>query len=336
MALRQLLPNANPPIRLIALHWLTPDVSKAEFHRICATRITARGDNHQTLRASEDAASAHEEILWRFISTSEDLAEAEVDEIIEMDIRDDTEAAVRRAVSGLCKTLGLERPSEDAIRDAINVSQGYTVPSTSKRAMNLPASSKARDNRKGNPRYFGITPSANAEWQLNTIINSELSGLSDNDEHSQLLQLWKTLTDDQRVTEHPHITLVHQASLKSGSEKGAKRLWEACSESNRDVSVKFRLSHLIYNSRIMALVAEPASFSESSSPQFSEILKAMDPSTLERLHITVGTANSSVKPVEAGELVLKWRQQKLKPEEGGAIPLSNNDLLSGNVEGLWS
>jgi len=202
--------------------------------------------------------------------------------------------------------------------------------------MNLSAATKALDTRKGIPRYFGITPSPNTEWQLNTIINSELSGLSGNDEHGQLLQLWKTLTDDQRITQHPHITLVHQASLKSDSEKGAKRLWQACSESNLDVAVKFRPSHLIYNSRIMALVVEPASFSESLSPQFSEILEAMDSSTLERLHITVGTASSNVKPVEAGELVSKWRQQKLKPGEGGVISLSKNDLLSGNVEGLWS
>jgi tRNA ligase len=150
------------------------------------------------------------------------------------------------------------------------------------------------------------------------------------------------MTDDNRITDHPHITLVHQASLKSASEGDAKRLWDVCNQIKEEVPVEFRLSHLIYNSRIMALVVEPTSISEANSPQFTEILKTSkllktsNSTTLERLHVTVGTASSGVKPVEAGELVLKWRNKKLSPGEGDVIPLSDADSLSGKVEGLWS
>jgi len=335
-ALRRLLPNARPPIRLIALHWPIPELSKAEIHRICAKRIAARGENHQTLRASAESSSAHEEILWRFISTSEELSESEVDEIIEMDLHEDTESAVRRAASGLSKALQLEMPSQDAIREALRVSQGYVVPSGSKRAMTLLGKTVSREKSKGTPRYFGITPTEETGWPLNTIVNSALAGLADESGHKQLQNLWKAMSDGGRVTDHPHITLVHQASLKSATAADVRSLWDACNNSMEEVHLKFRLSHLIYNSRIMALVVDSDSILETSSQQPSNIMKSINPPTFERLHITVGTADRDVKPVEAGELILRWRKQNFNPDEGGVIPLADGEFLSGKVEGLWS
>ena len=253
-----------------------------------------------------------------------------------MDIHEDTESAVRRAASGICKIMQLEMPSQEAIREAMKVSQGYVVPSGGKRPMTLTGKAAGREKKKGTPRYFGVTPAEESGWPLTAMVKSTLAGLSDGSGHEQLRKLWKAMADSGRVTDQPHITLVHQASLKSATEPDVQSLWDACNDSTEKTHLKFRLSHLIYNSRIMALVVDSNSILETNPQQPSKIMKSISSVTCERLHITIGTASRDVKPVEAGELIMKWRKQRLNPEEGGVIPLAVGEFLSGKVEGLWS
>ena len=69
----------SPRVRLLALNWAL-DKPPARIHRICGDRVMDRGDNHQTLRA-DNVAKTHEGVIWKFINSTEELAEDEVDEV---------------------------------------------------------------------------------------------------------------------------------------------------------------------------------------------------------------------------------------------------------------
>ncbi|KAI9458131.1 tRNA ligase kinase domain-containing protein [Lactarius psammicola] len=121
-ALRDAVKGMHPPVRLLALYW-SLDRPHAETHRICASRILARGTNHQTLRA-DGKGKAHEGVLWQFLHTTEPLADDEADIVIEMDVREDFEHALARAVDAVVRVLGLPRPDAEHVGAALARARG--------------------------------------------------------------------------------------------------------------------------------------------------------------------------------------------------------------------
>ena len=71
--------------------------------------------------------------------------------------------------------------------------------------------------------------------------------------------------------------------------------------------------HLVWNSRVMALTVENLSVKEGNAIEAgNEWLKVLsDGPVRARLHVTVGTADPSVPPVEAKQLVEKWKAEEL-------------------------
>ncbi|KAI9440680.1 tRNA ligase kinase domain-containing protein [Lactarius indigo] len=121
-ALRDAVKGMHPPVRLLALHW-SLDQPHAETHRICADRILARGTNHQTLRADQKG-KAHEGVLWQFLRTTEPLANGEADTVIEMDVREDLEHALSRAIDAVVRVLGLPLPDAERVGAALARARG--------------------------------------------------------------------------------------------------------------------------------------------------------------------------------------------------------------------
>ena len=122
------------PVRLLALNW-SLDQPPAAIHRICGDRVLQRGDNHQSLRVRGDSLSkSHEEAIWMFINSTQALAPNQVDSIVEMELGESLEDAVKRAVEGCVAVMGLEMPSDEKIQEALDVVRGYAP--TGKRADN--------------------------------------------------------------------------------------------------------------------------------------------------------------------------------------------------------
>jgi tRNA ligase len=61
-----------------------------------------------------------------FINNTEDLTPAEVDAVIDMKIGESLAEAIRRAVAGIVKVLGLPFPSEEKIAEGLNAIERYT------------------------------------------------------------------------------------------------------------------------------------------------------------------------------------------------------------------
>jgi tRNA ligase len=83
-SLRDGAKKIQKPVRLLALNW-SLDQPRATIHRICSDRVQQRGDNHQTLRA-DLSSRPHEDVIWKFIDSTEELISKEVDNVVEMEL----------------------------------------------------------------------------------------------------------------------------------------------------------------------------------------------------------------------------------------------------------
>ncbi|KAF8650291.1 hypothetical protein AX16_005319, partial [Volvariella volvacea WC 439] len=208
--------NYDPPVKLIALDWSSSvsSMPPAQAHNICCDRILGRGEKHQTLRADTQGKS-HEDVIWQFIQSTQELGGDEVDTTIDMELTDDLEEAVKRAVDGLRGVLGLEKPGEDEIQEALKSIQNYEP--------KIRQEIKAK-GKKETIRYFAFLP----EFDLRTFVDDVFEqaktqhaegtvGGVDEDELSKKFanlkirkadeSFWELLKEKDRVAKRPHITL---------------------------------------------------------------------------------------------------------------------------------
>ncbi|KAJ7481011.1 RNA ligase-domain-containing protein [Mycena galericulata] len=326
---REALRGIHPSARLLALHWGL-DTPPATLHRICADRVLARGENHQTLRA-DAAAKTHEDVLWMFITTAEPLAPAEVDEVVDMDLGADLEAAVQRAVDACVRILELPAPGAETVREGVERARGY-APRVKKpdapAGAGAGAGKKAKDKGDGAPRYFALLP----EMDLAGLLAPVLDGTP----------FWDTLQAGGRVAKRSHVTLVHKNALQAGEDavEEATAFWARCMglhAAGAPPLFRFRLGSVVWNERVMAVTVEGLELGEEGGDGAgragAEFVEKLPEEAKGRLHITVGTRDANVPPVEAKGLVEAWR----RAGEGGlagvqSVPLGG--VVVGRVKGL--
>lgn len=304
-------------------------------------RVLARGANHQSLVADPDNPDAtfHEEVIRKFLDTVDELQPAEVDKVVEMRIGEGMEEAVGRAVEGCVAVLGVKRPSEAELGEAVGVARGYE-PKTKKIA-------GVGDSEAKVPRYFAFSP----EIDLDDILRPKLTFLPTEPDTSS--SFWADLQENNRVTRRPHVTVVHKNSLPDEQD-----LWERCRALYRMRSpplFKFKLGHVVWNARVMAItvddvelatittttttgVTTTAPLLPSSTPSRlgQEFVSLLPDDVKGRLHITVGTRDKGVLPVEAKSLVETWRSRGMKDGDGvRSVELGDADAVA-RLEGLFS
>ncbi|KAJ7064971.1 RNA ligase-domain-containing protein [Mycena amicta] len=332
-------PGHNPRIRLLALNWSLENTTHAEVHRVCGARIAARGANHQSLRPSENLE--HEQVIWMFINTTEPLAPAEVDEIVDMSLEDDLETAVKRAVDGVVKILGLPAPEADKIAEGVDKARGYNVSGGSKsdtakgkgkekqKKGSEPALAPKEDGKKKKskpPRYYGLLPEINLDALLAGPIKQDADAAA----------FYAHLVKEKRVATRPHITLVHSKALEGdNAEPDAKDLWELCVALNPSPMFICKLGNVVWNDRVMAVVVDDVGLAEEAptGQAGAEFVSKLPEHTRKRLHVTVGTRHSSIMPVEGKALVEAWRAGKTN----GIKSISLEGVTAkGKVLGLFS
>ncbi|TDL22055.1 hypothetical protein BD410DRAFT_771066 [Rickenella mellea] len=316
-ALRIAVANMSPPVRLMALNWSLVK-PPAMVHRVCADRVMQRGENHQKLRA--DAVSRdHEDVLWMFVEQTEELADDEVDEVVEMDLEEDLEQALARAVDACVSVLGLKRPTQEEIGQALAVTRGYT-PTT-----------KMADAKKkmAEPRYFGFLP----EVDLEDVITARLAH---DDAPSHAKKFWEALVKKDRVAKRPHITLVHSKELPQ-----EKDLWDQCQRFFADSSpptFELSLGNLVWNDRVMAIAVDDVKVAtqgdNDTHAEGQAFVDELEQTIKKRLHVTVGTGQSNILPIEARALVEGWRLGQSGPNVGSLA--LDGIVARGRIKGLFS
>ncbi|KAH9830093.1 RNA ligase-domain-containing protein [Rhodofomes roseus] len=322
--LRNATANMKPPVRLMALNW-SFDVPLSTIHRVCADRIAERGENHQSL-----VAGAHEDVVWQFLKNAEELSDDEVDVSVEMGWEESLEDGLARAVDACVRILGVQKPDQEKFGEALAVARGYRPKATAKK----PAASeqgKKKEKKEPPPRYYGVL----AEVDLESVLKKRFSA---EDVSQSGKAFWERLVKDKRVTPRPHVTIVHSKSLPEQTA-----LWELCRGLQGPAShpplFSFRLGHVVWNDRIMAATVVDFAVSlddvdgEAQKKGLDFVLKL--PAELrDRLHITVGTRDKAVAPVEARDLIWEWRQKGSAAVPGVGSVVLKDAWVKGRVKGL--
>lgn len=329
-----------PPadVRLLALYWDASSQPPSAIFNICAERVRARGANHQTLRADPTAPPAgtrpsaasivHQDVIWKFIRESEELLPSEVDGVIDMPLGEPLEDSVRRAVAGVVRELGLPTPSEDKIKEGVEKAATHRVAEKNKKP-------DAVVEKKKNVRYFGFVPEIDVEGELDRVfaLKEGVEGC---------VCFWNVLKEGGRVVVKPHVTIVHRKELPK-----SETLWERCRRLvDEEPRAEFwlRLSHVLWDGRVMAMVVQsvtPAGVGAAREGEgpfkvAKEFVLGLPERECGRFHVTVGTRDANIEPVEAKALVEGWRRGE-ENTELRTVTLGPDGLtVKAKMSGLWS
>ncbi len=244
--------------------------------------------------------------------------ENEADATIEMDIGEDLEHSLARAIDGIVRELELPRPDAESVGAALAKVRGYMPAHTT-------SPKKPETKAKAAPRYFGLL----AETDLVEALEAHISR---QEEGGRLREFWGALKKNKRITLQPHVTIVHSKHLPD-----KLTLWECCSvlyALPAPPLFRARLGHVVANNRVMAVTVEELRVDdpEADEGQGSTFLSMLDPELRGRLHITVGTRDASVPPFEAGALVESFEKGKK-----GLVNVRLEDVyVKGRIKGLNS
>ncbi|KXN82196.1 tRNA ligase 1 [Leucoagaricus sp. SymC.cos] len=302
--LRDLTGNFNPRARLVALNWSLSGIAPSTVHRICSDRIVSRGENHQTLVSNTSSPKSHEDVLWMFINGYEELTPREVNEIVDMELEDNLEQMIAHAVDGLIKEI---------VRDVIG---GYKVGRSLSRDTGTKKDEvkqeKKAEKKSKPPRYFGLLP----EVDLHQVLDAAFTQTAENETMKNGAEFWNKLKTLNRVTTQPHITIVHMKQLPQDKE-----LWDKAAPVNDSSSppmFECKLGHVLWDGR-----------------EGEAFLDAVPEMTRNGLHVTVGTAASSIMPVEGKELVARWRAGARESKGVFGIDLGDATVVvQGRLKGL--
>jgi tRNA ligase len=243
-----------------------------------------------------------------FLNTFEELADGEVDAVVDISLDSDLEAAVRQAVTACVDIIGVPQPSEDKIQEALDAVGAYTVSSKSKQVK------EDNDKAKRQARYYALLP----EVDISSLLEHHLS---DDTVPEAIKQFWTYLKSEKRVVKVPHVTIVHRNSLSGNStEVESKELWARCEGLYAmPYSPFFRgklgsvlcdpvvgVMALTFEDLGLDVVQNDGSAGGDEGQAAPTFVSTLPQNVREKLHITIGTKGET-KPVEAGEMVKRWQ-----------------------------
>jgi len=267
-----------------------------------------------------------------FLNTFEELADGEVDEVIDIPLDSDLEAAIRQAVIACVEIIGVPQPSEEKIQEALDAVEAYTVSSKSKHVK------EGKGKAKPQARYYALLP----EVDISSLLEHHLSGDTVPEE---IKQFWTYLKSEKRVVKVPHVTIVHRNSVSGNSaDEASKELWGRCEGLYAmPYSPFFRgklgsvlcdpvvgVMALTFEDLALDVVQNGGNAGGGEGQVAQTFVSTLPHSVREKLHITIGTKGET-KPVEAGEMVKRWRAY----ERNNIKEVKLEDVFArGRVQGM--
>jgi tRNA ligase len=256
------------------------------------------------------------------------------DHVIKVGIEEDISIRLREVIDELVPILGLERPTEEAIDDAIKQSLDYVPKNFAKK----------QTPNKMDYDWFGVLLDYG---QHKLDIGKMMTRLFSNQtfEPGKNSVYWSIQRKNAWKTD-PHVTLIHSADITDSLEK--QKLWleyeKLCEPNYKKRGPAFEVEvttgpKLLWNSRIMALQVS------SIKSVSSEVPLPLDPDL--PAHITLGLKNQKqiryddnkdpVKPVEAKYLTKAFKEGKETMEVGGKIHSMDVEpmVLIGRLSGSY-
>ncbi|KAF8249361.1 tRNA ligase [Wilcoxina mikolae CBS 423.85] len=304
--------------RFVALHYVhyngvNDKELQDKIRKATRDRVFARGDNHQTIQAATQGRYEIEGIMEGFMGRFQPIdvdspPDSELDLVIDLDPIKDSRENLETVITELHKaypSLVPDVPHPEALDEAIKASFEEYKPAIKHTIGNRPQKNqKQPPNTQKQP--------ANNQKQLP---NNQKQSQKDQIEYFQISIPWKQTYDaikaalpeekrklfdqlerDNRVQKAFHITLIHRTNSKQSPELWQKytKLYQDKKEGESMGQSKVTLEKLVWDGRVMAIVAR---ISESEWECTNEVA-----------HVTIGTANPSIKPVEANKMLVdKWK-----------------------------
>jgi tRNA ligase len=300
-------------VRTIILLWNVSSLPYNELHRICTARVVGRGENHQSLRPSE--TREHENIVGRFISEYQPFDNGSFNYVVDIDIKDEPLVALEKITAKLCDLLEIPPPDREELEASLDRAKNYKI-----------SFRKEHDRSSGvrtiQPRYYGVA----LEIDLANFLG-EFYAKNPNVDRS----LFDKLVSANGVERRPHVTLVHNKEVTSEAPD-KRELWEkskSLAEEDKVVEVKLG-PRIFWDERVLAIEASPIAL-------FSDDIHKAAADKRYAHHVTVGTADAEVRPVE-GKLILEaFLDGKEESAQGGRIhfaEIGETVTVKGRVRGL--
>jgi tRNA ligase len=307
--------------RFVALHYVhyngTDDKDlKNRIRQATKARVFARGDNHQTIQAASKDRAEIEGIMEGFIGRFQPVdidskPDSEFDLVIDLDPCKESRENLETVVNELHKAypqIVPEMPTAEALDNAIKAAFEEYKP-TIKHEIRGPKNSNqqqpsktqqkkeqkkqveqqsAAKKGKDDIEYFSI---AVPRQQILDAIDRALTAAPE-----EKRQFYYQLLNNNRVQPDFHITLLHRATKSQRPE-----LWEKYEKVYREKNARdpmgtaeVQLQQLVWDGRVMAIVAK--------------LLQPEWECANEIPHVTIGTADQTIKPKEANDMLVgKWK-----------------------------
>ncbi|CAK7239149.1 MAG: tRNA ligase [Sporothrix thermara] len=343
---------------MVALNFVHDDV--AAIRAITHERVFARGDNHQTIHASTDAAKVVG-IMEGFIQRFEPLdlsrpPDESFDAVIDLSptvgSRANLETVVRE-LHRLYPNLIKEVPSAEAMDAAVAAAIGEYAPelrheipdrSRNNRQKAATAGAGAATNQSEKKAQAAKTKKKPLEYMAVHVavkdVNEALQRAFAN-QPPATSRFFKQLQQTRRVQPEFHVTLMHRAGAK---EQPA--LWERYTKLHADAEaagaaevgkVDVQLERVVFDDRLMAIVVRLVE--NGSNDKDDADTNADDGWTCVNKvsHITVGTRDNNVKPKESNDLLVRWLDEGSLETNGIMdVVFADKPLLHGVVRGVLS
>ncbi|CCE82416.1 Piso0_002141 [Millerozyma farinosa CBS 7064] len=336
LALKENFLPADIGLKFVAVNFVKSDLTKDKLWDITLSRVSKRGNNHQSIKFSDDeehAMSVMKGFVGRFkyLDTSVE-PDSLFDDVIEMDIenKDFSFNNTKKIIQELSKFPELQKAGIDKIDDsklesAFQKALSY-VPTFTKTFRNSKPSNKKKNKKAGSNKtekkkkivYFGVR----IDFEL---VKEALSKVLTGNE------TWESLNDNKRVQDEFHLTLSHLSSTRD-KEAGKhwtklSKLFEATSDQLKNQDNKSDIHYLdffcdvkltrvvVAKSSLICIEAEIIKSTDSSG-------KEVDISSGNRFsHITVGTTSPDIKPVKSNHIL-----EILHIRHGNDLPNGEYDI----------
>ncbi|MCJ1294028.1 hypothetical protein MMC34_005585 [Xylographa carneopallida] len=320
-----------PDVRFVALHYVHDPKPQMlpEIQRVTRERVLNRGDNHQTIRAGSKDKSEILGIMNGFLDRFEPLdpetePDSGFDEVINLDVIESSRHNLETTVNALRAAypkLIPEAPSADELDEAIaaalneyqpDIKHDLSFQSKNKnKGLGGAKSSNWRENQK--PAQEPKSKSEKIEYFCLRVPTTQVLSILESTFQSQvptISRFYRQLQQTRRVQPSFHITLIHRSSMPQH-----KDLWQRLTSLNMDASASqghvpdpvlgkchAQLERVVWDERVMSIVARIVDLGWESVNTIP--------------HVTIGTANSSIKPKESNDLLMRWLNRGASEETG--------------------
>ncbi|KAF2120574.1 RNA ligase-domain-containing protein [Lophiotrema nucula] len=361
-----------PDARFVAMNYVHDRANYDNIRKATRDRVLARGDNHQTIQAGSKGQDEIIEIMEGFMHRFQpvDPQDEHFDLIIDIDptveSRENLEVVIEQLHNnypGLFKDQDM--PTDADMDAAIDWAMNDYKPdfkidlSRSGNNRNQPpnqgqsqwppnGNKKQKQNNqepfaKKQPKmeYFSV--------RLNTQRINSILDATFRDQKPEVSRMFRTLQQSRRIQNEFHVTLMHRASAPQNQAYWDKliHLHDGCMHQTESKGSKswepeigkchVHLERIVWDDRIMCFVVrldgsatihvEAEGGTGTEHIQFETVNPVA--------HVTVGTANQTIKPKESNDLLQRWLNAGSGPETGiQEVVVKGHVNLEGSCRGV--